>query len=1677
MAASGGDGTRAEPRARGVGGAGWRRAAAVWVLAFVVFVVQSPGRMTFDTKLGVNIDPVGFYQRLWHLWNPLEWMGGLQDQYIGYVFPMGAYYLVAHLLRVPIWIAERLWMSLLVAVAFWGLVRLAEALGIGSSRTRLAAGAAFALWPTFTILVGSTSAAILPGVLAPWAVLPLTRASTARTAATRSGLVVLCMGGVNAASTLAALLVPGLYILTAKQGVPGRRRISLAIWWAIAVLLATMWWLIPLLYQGRYGFNFLPYIEQASNTTHTMSAATLLRGSGDWVAYLSFGHPWLPAGWTLVTSPVAVGGSALAAALGLAGLACRDLPEGAWLRWTVGVASLVALSGYAGPFGAPFHGTVAGLLNGPLAPLRNIYKVEPAVAVALALGIAHLLAKVVRRVPALRLVTWAAVAGILVALGMPYLTGRILQPGAFASVPDYWRQAAGFLQAHAPTQTALVVPANSHGLYSWGQPIDEPLEPLARSPWVQRDLVPFSGGGVRDLLDGAERAIDSGTPVPGLAEYLGRAGVRYVVVRNDLDPSQPDYTPPALVHRTLSGSGFTRVAAFGPPVLGGHVVPGTALQVAEITPWYPAVEIFQSGGGNLPAGPAAVLPADRTVLVDGGPASLLQLADQERLRGRPAVIAGQAPAGLQTGSYEVTDGLRRADTVFGLPTRNTSYTYTATETNPAADPHGRPGAAPRQLLPDGTAGRQTVAVLTGAAEVTASSYGSWLWQVPQGDPVNAFDGDPSTAWVEGTTGNAVGQWVQVRFDRPLALSGPLQVRLLADQVRRMPTRLVVTTAAGQAATDVRPTADPQPLNVPAGTTDRLRITIAAAQGGIPGGPGAGIAEVTVPGVKVSRFLQPAQSQPQTASSFTFQRDTAMALGLPGAPPEPALNRTFTTPATADFRFAATASAIPGPALDSLLNRLADHGPKTLHIQADSTFGNLPSMSARNLLDGSDATGWLAADAHSGLHLRWSGTRRIDTIRLTFVKAGISAAPTKVRISAPGGVRELDVPPDGELRFSPLTTDRLDLDFPQVTKVSVADPLTGGSEQLPVGLAEVRIPALADLPTETPRNTSRVALPCGQGPAVTIDGHSYATSITGTVADLLGLRPLPVKLCGPLSLPAGKHWLTSPGSPGPLAIIELGLTLPDQAAPAAPTAPATQRTMHVRTWAAEQRTVDVGPGPASYLEVHQAVNPGWSATLNGQRLTPVTLDGWQQAYLLPAGQGGQVTLSFEPAHGYHWLLGIAAAAVVALIVLALVPASRSAYRVAPGTRRAPSGWRLWAGAGAVALLLLVIGGPLALAVPVVLLIGLWREALVRWLAFAAAVAAGVFAVTGLRHGAFGAPAQAAAVVGLSAALTPGRSKRAVAEPEPSVGTRRRWGVPALMGAGAFLVALGLIVHYYAEPRLLVAPTDIEQTAVLEAHNATYFDPGALRTRTGAVLTDIFTVRGDPGAGSEHTAVWDSFGTLGDQQHDVQLELTSERLAFDRRTGLLRHCCGTSAAADVQGIGLFWPIGVERRTYQVYDQATGRTWPMTYAGTGVTSGIKVYRFAQHVPDTKVAVVSQVPASVLGLRGVKGSVPADRYYRADAFVSVDPRTGVVIDQEQRVVSTLRGAAGKGELVAADMDLKMTADTRRQLAARAREAGLGVSAVRDLALPVGLGLGLLLVASGAALWLIRSRRSPAAG
>ena len=1408
-----------------------RWAILVWLVALIALIINARGQIFFDTKLGVDIDPLGFYARLWHLWNPTEWFGTLQDQYIGYAFPMAPFYLAGQLLKIPVWLTERLWLSLLVAVGFAGLVKLAEAVRIGTDRSRIVAGLAFALWPTYTIVIGSTSAGILPGLLAPWAVLPLVAVAERATgwgasvrAAAGSGVAVLCMGGVNATSTLYPLLLPALFILTQLRGRP---RIRLAGLWVAAVLLASAWWLVPLVLQAKYSFNFLPFVEQATTTTATMSGAAFLRGAGNWTAYLNFGQPWLQAGWVMVAYPLAIMAAAIAAATGLVGLSRRDLPAGGWLRLSLGIAALIALAGYPGPLGGILHHPVDQLLDGVAAPLRSVYKVEPVAAAVLALGIAHALVLRTKRAAlvadAAPRTLWhffaAPVIGlVLLGLAYPQVSGQLLNAGSFHAVPDYWYQAASYLRQHSPRAPALVVPAAEHGVFVWGEPVDEPLEPLASSPWAAQGLVPYGGAGSEMLLRSVQAAINTGERIPGLAATLRRSGIAYVLVRNDLSPASIGYISPQPVHQALTRSGFQVVASFGPAITGVQGGPGSSQAQssasssgAQVLPSYPAIEIFAPAGApGRPPPAAAALPVSKTVLVNGGPDALLQLTGQRVLGpSAPAVIAGD-PLPVRPAEWAVTDSFRRADNAFGSIDPTASYTYTAAERNPPQDPLGSPGGQPRQLLPVTAAGHQTVAVLSGAAAVTASSSGSWLGETPQIDPVNVFDDNPNTVWTEANPVSAVGQWVQITFDRRFVLPGSLMITLLDDLPSRpVASRLAVRTDRGSVTSTVVRTGAPQPVAVPSGPTRTLRITIAAARGGVPGGPGAGISGLDIPGVRVTRYLRPAQDpagRSAPATAFSFGQPVPSPASLTNVAAYPPLARTFESSGYGRYMFGASAIAVPGQDLDAILTSLTPVHGKTLLVTASSTYGSLPSLAPANLLRRGDPGAWIAGSQHASLTLSWRGLRTIRRMVMQPLP-GLAAAPVSIKITSPDGVRFATVGLGGQTAIvPPLRTSQMTISFPVVQYATSAQPISGQPVRLPVGLSSLAIPALHDLLPAAPAPAERFALPCGGGPSLRLDGRTLQTRVFGTVGSLISFEPVHVRLCPARSdvwLGAGRHRLLTAG-PGAFTIT--GMSLVSAATGGLPGAPQTQdlgttrpsgrasagpgRSVKVLAWNQESRQVRVGPGAASYLELHQNENAGWTATMHGRTLKPVRLDGWQQGFVMPAGKGGVVTLTFTPVKFYHVWIILSAAGALGLLLTAIAGRRREKARekvrelrerereqmngaspaAAPGISWGSSTWTVqmparqrrrlapWLALLALTLLIAIVGGPVALAVPVVAVLAARWPSWFGGLAAAAMAAAGVLTALAAHPalqgtGAFGAPAQACALIALTCALMP------------------------------------------------------------------------------------------------------------------------------------------------------------------------------------------------------------------------------------------------------------------------------------------------------------------------------------
>lgn len=1336
-----------------------------WAVVFVLFLAVKPGRMTFDTKLGVAVDPWQFLSDLGQLWHDRGGFGGIQDQYVGYTWPMLPFYGLADLVQLPVWLAERLWLSLIVATAFWGALRLAERLNIGSSSSRLIGAVAYALWPTFTVVVGSTSAAALPGALLPWVLLPLTNDRiSARSAALRSALFIPFMGGVNAAATLASLLPVGLYLLSRPNGPRKRKLIT---WWVPGVILATAWWVVPLLMLGIYGENFLPYVENSATTTGTMSATETLRGAGNWVAYLHFGEAWLPAGWTVATSVLVVVCSAFAAALGLAGLARRDLPERRWLVLTVLSVVLITLAGYGGAFGAPFHETVQSWLNGGLVPFRNIYKFQTGLALALVFGLMHLVgvaaqSRGARPVRGRKFAPLIAALLVLPGLAFPYLNGSILQPGSFQKLPNYWEATGDWLKKYSPDSRALVVPATAHGIYTWGSPIDQPLDVLAESRWAQRDYVPFGTPGNRRAMDAVEQALTTGGEVPGLQDYLTRAGLYYVVVRNDLDPDQVGNVPTATVKRTLEESGFKRITGFGPTETGGTIPNDSPLQVEGLYPRERAVEIYAPGPGTDRPGQAGIKPVSNTAVVSGGPEALLQLSADPAMRDRPSVLTGDNHPGVGTpGLQAVGDGLRRADTRFGLVSSNTSYTYTPGERN-ASGALQEPGKKPHQILPTTGIEHQTTAQLRGAKSVTASSYGNWLFHLPQYDPVNAFDGNPATSWAEGSPGKPKGAWIKAEFRSKESIPSSIKVIPLPQEgVRAAPTRVRVETEQGSRTSSLQPNGMRQSIKAPAGESSWLKITILDAEIGHEGLTGAGFSEITVPGVRVTKLLQlptdtgsgAGREAAAGADATTYSMHRASdPSALSPVNTESGLHRRFTTPAEAEYEVKASALPVAGSELDELLYKVAPEQKDQIVASADSTSKLGGGLSPRNLTDGDLTTAWIAGDSPV-VHLKWKGKVAVGEVVLPGA-GGLSTRPEKVEISSPDGAAIAGVDENGNTRFPPITTDELTIKVTETAPLAVHNPVADKELQLPVGLTEVYVPALDKFRTKQPSASKTFELACGEGPELAVDGKLHATSAKGSVRDLIERRPIEVTLCSrgsentTLSLGSGKHTVEA-GDAGPLALMDVSMT---QGTPGA--IDRESRSLNIKDWLGDRREVSVGAGSASYLSTYENINDGWKATLNGKELSSVRLDGWQQGFLIPKGEAGTVKLSYEPSRIYE--IGLIGGGVGILALIALVLIKRREPNP-DGPDLAPPAPGLILGTVALTLVAAVIAGWFALLVPALALLAWRRHALLVPLAFVAMAGAGIVATVGAGEpatsdtGAFSPAAQLLALIALFAAL--------------------------------------------------------------------------------------------------------------------------------------------------------------------------------------------------------------------------------------------------------------------------------------------------------------------------------------
>jgi arabinofuranan 3-O-arabinosyltransferase len=476
--------------------------------------------------------------------------------------------------------------------------------------------------------------------------------------------------------------------------------------------------------------------------------------------------------------------------------------------------------------------------------------------------------------------------------------------------------------------------------------------------------------------------------------------------------------------------------------------------------------------------------------------------------------------------------------------------------------------------------------------------------------------------------------------------------------------LTITTEAGRRYATVSLPTDSATLAVPQGPTRWLRITVDSST--LPPGTTFGLAEVGVPELTTSRTLVTPDDVRATALALGVRTggrpacvvrqptQCAPALARPGE--ETFLDRTVDT-AGVNGPVTITAVPRPGAALDALLAP-----PYGVLASASSTWVPDPSARAQAAVDGDPMTAWLAdpADRQPTLRLALPRGTTISWVQVREMTALAASRPLTMAISV--GTRHwvATSDKDGFFQFPATYTTTIELQVLTSTPVRNLDSATGRTSVLPVGMSEV-IPGDAYEQVRPIPRERRVVVPCSAGPVLRVSGVApVRTTLTTTVGAILDGSPVEATPCGTAVLPAGARRLTlSPGD----AFVGTGLAWNSPAAIAAATSPT------ISSWSADARTVTVTVAPSvRTLELAENFNPGWSASLDGRLLAPVRVDGWRQAWVLPAEAGGAVSLTFSPDRQYRTALGGGAAAAAVLVVVALLPVRRP--RVMPARSRRP-----------------------------------------------------------------------------------------------------------------------------------------------------------------------------------------------------------------------------------------------------------------------------------------------------------------------------------------------------------------------------------------------------------------------
>jgi arabinofuranan 3-O-arabinosyltransferase len=423
-------------------------ALIIALISYVPLLLTAPGWVGADTKQYLYISPDRLLSRAPYLWDMHTGLGGVTHQNIGYLLPQGPWYWVFEHLRVPDWVAQRLWTGTLLFAAGMGVLALLRTFG-WRNRPSFLAAVAYQLSPYVLEYVARISAILLPWAGLPWMVVFVVRGLRFQALhvthepegefvdADSAGsievpecdefdeefereeghfsrflhglarwrypalfaLVVALIGGTNATSLIYAGLAPTIWLPFAivRREVTFRDALAFVARTLLLTAAVSAWWVSGLASQAAYGLDVLAYSETVKTVASDSQASEVLRGLGNWFFYGRDGiSAWIQPSLTYTENLAVLAVSFAVPILSLAAAACLRWVHRAYFVTLVLVGTALSVGVYPynspSPAGALFKAFATGSTAG--LALRSTPRAVPLVAlgfgVLLAAGVESL---------------------------------------------------------------------------------------------------------------------------------------------------------------------------------------------------------------------------------------------------------------------------------------------------------------------------------------------------------------------------------------------------------------------------------------------------------------------------------------------------------------------------------------------------------------------------------------------------------------------------------------------------------------------------------------------------------------------------------------------------------------------------------------------------------------------------------------------------------------------------------------------------------------------------------------------------------------------------------------------------------------------------------------------------------------------------------------------------------------------------------------------------------------------------------------------------------------------------------------------------------------------------------------------------------------------------------------